>query len=739
MTDISSRTQELPPLADSRVGTNGDGYLLDQRDSADILPPLLRRPEPVDGPAPVARLRAPRAALLRNDKTALDLAAATVITAGAVEVGVLHAFASVDSHNGPLHGVNLLVPKPVANGTLYAVPPHRRYADIGVIPDLRNGRYSHLVQTAMDPARPATPIPAYTTLVALSEEDAPARPLAVLVLQLPNRAALAEAISESMRHTFSAPGDNDYTDSVLQQGIKEPLTLFVLRIEFADGSEPETVLMTGDGNSRLVSLWLARTGGDIDDAAAACVEAVLGTPDRDGVYRGVNHRRNRHSVEAMAARIRRGLGEELLTEEARREGHTIAVPAVVIVGAEEHDGSPLRDLVAAKDELLAGLHVHVTPWASGAQFDQGMQTVYRRAHDEGVLGEALYTVLTNAVGVESLHDLLGLPQHRLWAAALHQQAVLARPQNAAMRRLIRQEFGLGKADRERIGARLGVVALSAYRSQQGGLDRPLNTFANGGTITDHVWNVPWVLTTGADAMVVLDAVLRKALSGEPEAKAELTILGGTAAILSGLLTRDRGSKEGVQREDWKTPYRATPPRLLTSLASTAGGLRMLHSIARAHVAADATVLPKAFHTLMREIDGVAVSDGEPIVDKAGAQTTLLYEWDVFQSADPVLAEETIARNKANLGTNGGSSGGENIPEPVAQRRRIDRALNDAVKAARALARLTNTLGRDVFGPPETVTMLRDRIAIVDEVLVRYGPTATNLIDLGDDDDEDGDK
>lgn len=735
MIDISSTMQELPPPESSRGATNGDGHLLDRQDPADGLPPLLRRPEPVDGPAPVARLRAPRAALLKNDKTALDLAAATVITAGAVDVGVLHAFASVDSRNGPLHGVNLLVPKPVVNGTLYALPPHRRFSDIGMIPDLRNGRYSHLVQTAMDPARPATPIPAYRTLVAPSDEDASPRPLAILVLQLPNRAALAEAISESMRHTFSAPGDNDYTDSVLQQGIKEPVTLFVLRVEFEDGSEPETVLMTGDGNSRLVSLWLARTGGDIDGATDACVQAVLGMPDRDGVYRGVNHRRNRHSVETMAARIRRGLGEELLTEEARREGHTIAVPAIVIVGAEEQDGSPLRDLVAAKDELLAGLHVHVTPWASGAQFDQGMQTVYRRAHEEGVLGEAFHTVLTNEVGVESLHDLLGLPQHRLWAAALHQHAVLARPQSPAMRRLIRQEFGLAKADRERLGARLGVVALSAYRSQQGGLDRPLNTFANGGTITDHVWNVPWVLTTGTDAMVVLDVILQRALSNEPEAKAELTVLGGTAAILSGLLTRDRGSKEGVQREDWKTPYRATPPRLLTSLASTAGGLRMLHSIARAHVAADATVLPKAFHTLTREIDGVTVLDGQPIVDKAGAQTTLLYEWDLFQFADPILAEETIARNKTNLGANGGSSGAENIPEPVVQRRKIDRALTDAVKAARALARLANTLGRDVFGPPETVTVLRERISTVDEVLVRYGPIATNLIDLGDEDDQ----
>ncbi len=161
-----------------------------------------------------------------------------------------------------------------------------------------------------------------------------------------------------------------------------------------------------------------------------------------------------------------------LTEATRREGHTIAFPAVVVVGARADDGGPLTDLVAARDDLLANLHVHVTPWTSGAQYTQGMQRVYRHARAEELITPEEFQVLSGTVGPDTMHELLGVPAHRLWAAAVHQHAVLAGPDAYAMNLLIKQEFGMGKADRMRISERLAPMALSAYRSKDG-IEQPL--------------------------------------------------------------------------------------------------------------------------------------------------------------------------------------------------------------------------------------------------------------------------
>jgi hypothetical protein len=114
------------------------------------------------------------------------------------------------------------------------------------------------------------------------------------------------------------------------------------------------------------------------------------------------------------------------------------------------------------------------------------------------------------------------------------------------------------------------MALSAYRSKEG-IEQPLRAFGNGGTITDRVWKQPWELTEGDDVFEVLDDVLARALDGEEGAVAKLTVLIGTAAILDGFITRDRGSKEGTERDSYKAPFRATPVKLLTLLSKTSGG------------------------------------------------------------------------------------------------------------------------------------------------------------------------
>ncbi|MGW1194160.1 hypothetical protein [Streptomyces sp. NPDC002559] len=698
-------------------------------EQGDSLPPILRRPDSVPAPEPVTQLRSVRKGLLANPRAALDEEAASTITSGAVDPNVLGALTAV--HGDSDSAVNLLVPKPVVNGTLYVTAPHQRFTDLDVLPDFTNQRWLHQQRTAMDIVPPVTAATTYSTYRAVINDEL--RPLAILEVRMRDRAALAKAVTESMRQTIEAhKGANDYTDSVLQQGVKEPVMLFVVRVAYDDGTA-ETYLVAGDGNSRLVSMWLARTGGNIDAAATACVNTVIGPVGR-GSRKAADHRAARREVKLMADRVRQGLAEAVLTEETRREGHTLTLPAVVVVGGRAKDGGHLDDLVTARDDLLASIHIHVTPWADAAQHTQGMQRVYRRAAAANVVSAATSHVLSGDAGPAKMHELLGVPAHRLWSAAVHQHTVLAGTAES-MNNLIRSEFGRRKIDRQWLSERLATVALSAYRSQAG-LDHVLRAFGNGGNITDTVWKTSWTLTVGADPHAVLDEVLERAVKGEQSAIAELTVLGGTAAMLAGLITRDRGSKLGVERNDRTAPFRATPNRLLTMLSRTVGGLRMLHSIASAHVASDASVQPKVFHTRTHEVDGNLIQDGDPVTDRAGAQVTLVYEWDLVFAADRKLAEETIASTKQNTSqSGGGEADGTGEAEDVRLRRLLDTSITGAMKAAQGLKSLVSTQGRNVFGSAEGVDELTGRLEKITKILIRHAPEPTVTVSFDDEDDE----
>jgi hypothetical protein len=687
---------------------------LDGLDHDDGLPPLLRRPEAVADPQPVTRLRGARKALLRNPDVSLDEAAANVVTSGAVDPLRLQALVAAEPFG-------LLTAKPVVGGTLYATAPHTRYLDLDVLPDFINQRWAGQLRTAMDMVPSTFLSTVYETLT----DPTSGKPVAVFTVRMQDRKALAQAVAESMYHTFHAQkGENDYTQSVLQQGVKEPLTLFAMRVVYDEGSE-DTFLVTGDGNSRLMSMWLARTGGDIDAAISACIASVIGSLDYPGARSRTEQGQARRRTVELTARTRKNLAASTMTESTRREGHTIAFPAIVVVGARADDGGPLADLVAARDDLLANLHVRVTPWTRGAQYTQGMQRVYRHALREGRISTDVYRVLTGTVGAQEMHELLGVPAHRLWAAGVHQYVMLAASGAYAMIRLVKQEFGMARADRQRISERLAPMVLSAYRSQEG-IEQSLRAFGNGGTITDRVWKQTWNLTQGSEPSDVLDAVLGRALAGEAGAVAELIVLGGTAAILDGYITRDRGSKEGTDRGSGSAPFRATPVSLLDVLSKTAGGLRMLHSIARAHVAADPAVLPKQFHTHDGEVDGQLVRDGEPVLDKAGEQIIIDYEWDLVYAADPARALATIAKNSREPL--------ESEAEDVRQRRLLASGVISAFEAARALARMHKSRGPEVFGHVDTVDELREQLRQAEEILLRFGPSRSSFL-LDEDEEE----
>ncbi|MFD4175269.1 hypothetical protein, partial [Streptomyces anulatus] len=300
---------------------------LDGLDHDDGLPPLLRRPEAVADPQPVTRLRRARKALLANPDVSLDEAAANVVTSGVVDPLRLEALLAAAPSG-------LLTAKPVFGGTLYATAPHSRYLDLDVLPDIINQRWAGQLRTAMDVVPSTFLSTVYETLI----DPVSGKPVAVFTVRMQDRKALAQAVAESMYHTFHAQkGENDYTQSVLQQGVKEPLTLFVVRVGYGDGSE-DTFLVTGDGNSRLMSMWLARTGGDIDAAISACIASVIGSLDRPGARSRAEQGQARQRATELTMRTRKHLAASTMTEATRREGHTIAFPATVVGGGRPPPG-----------------------------------------------------------------------------------------------------------------------------------------------------------------------------------------------------------------------------------------------------------------------------------------------------------------------------------------------------------------------------------------------------------------
>ncbi|GAA2275691.1 hypothetical protein GCM10009853_032280 [Glycomyces scopariae] len=693
----------------------------DDEESEGTLPPLLRRPHPVPDPEPLPKLRAAKKALLSNPHVSLDEHAVNAVTAGAVHPLQLQLMATASP-------ANLLTEKPVAGGTLYQTAPHLRYLVLEVLPDFMNQRYAHKVPTAMDVEQHENLVSSYSTL----EDSTTGKKLAVFTVRIRDRKALARAVQETLRRTYEAQGrENVYTDSVLQQGVKEPLTLFVMRVLFDDGSE-DTFLVTSDGNSRLLSMWLARTGGDVDAAAAACVAAVIGPLERPGGRDSKARAAARRRAIELTQRVRKNLGTDEVTEETRREGHTVAFPATVVVGARDNKGNPLADLAMARDDLLANLHVRVTPWAPAAQNTQGMQRVYRHAINEGTIDADVHGVLSGALGPKEMHQRLGYPPHRLWSAALHQQVALTEPTGASIKALIKQEFGVGRARKEPISDRLAPTVLSAYRSLPL-IDMAVRAFGNGGTFTDAVWKRHWELTKGEDPKAVLDGILEKALGRDSSAVAELTVLGGTAAMLDSLITRDRGSKLGATRENRKAPFRATPVALLDLLSKTDGGLRMLHSIASAHVDDDGTERPRQFHTKDRYLEGILVYDGQPVLDRVGTQPILEWEWDLVYRADPQRADLSIAELRA-AELSGGQQD-ELEDEEVRQRRLLDQGVASAHRAAMALAKLSLKGHSEVFGSLESINDVRSTLDRIDEILLSYGPRKTADILVFDEDDE----
>ncbi|MFV2086808.1 hypothetical protein [Micromonospora sp. LOL_021] len=271
--------------------------------------------------------------------------------------------------------------------------------------------------------------------------------------------------------------------------MKEPLLLVPMRVIFRDFADDECYLVSIDGNSRLVSMWKGRTGGNVDQAASACIETVIGTPVGTS-WRRATQRQIRDALSARVDLINQGLLEDELTENTIRAGHTLTAPTVVVVGGKITDGTDLlTDMVAAREDLIATIHTDATPWDPAAQAEQGMARVLRRATNTGLMTPEKRRVIEGRCTVEEMHELLGLPKHRLWAVALTLQAIL-NPWYDGMRTLFREEFNSSNPTRLLVGKQVASTALSGYRSAKT-INVAVNAFSDGGPIAETVWEFRW--------------------------------------------------------------------------------------------------------------------------------------------------------------------------------------------------------------------------------------------------------
>lgn len=698
------------------------------QDLGDEFPALKHRPAPIPAPPEPRELVGVKKALKRNPDVNLSDEAAAVVTGGLVDPARFRML--VETHQSPTGVVaSLLNRKRVTGGVAHVTPQHDRFIDFGIIPDLEGARWSDATTSPLDEFdAPWLPAEIGT---ALSEEG---RAWAMLEIVVADHAELRNRIIEAFEQTVASPNaTNDYTDSILASGVKEPLQLMLLRVRFTDGSADEHYLVTSDGNSRLVSLWRARTGGSVLQAAQACVAAVVGEPSGKG-WNPVTPRTVRQRLAPATDTLRRGLTEPDPTEATIRLGQTLTAPAVVVVGASTPDGDPMADMEGVLRDMIASVHTESTPWRPAAQAVSGMAAVTRRALSAGLITIEQRRVIEGRCGVGEMHEKLGVPPHRLWAVAVTHAAIL-NPYWQGMKEIVREEFGLGaNPKRASISKAIAPAAVTAYR-RSGGLESALRAFAQTGVITDAVWNIHLSLTKGDEAVATLDAILETALTGtgtaQKQARAELSVLGGAAGILDGLITADRGSKESADgtRKPLTTPYRAAPNRMIAQLATTKGGLRTLHALAIRHVTDG---VAKQFHT-HNHPEG-AFSDGDPVLDSKGLHAFIEHEWDVAVAADPIRAAAAI-KEKAGTGNETGK-----IPEEQRMRATLAAAADSALKASQTLGKMAAAQGPTVFGPYESAAAIAKNLDTARKIIEKKGPDEPEEVlvdDLVEESDVDG--
>lgn len=207
------------------------------------------------------------------------------------------------------NGVSLLSEVPVPGGALYVM---EGYA------------WSRMLFPLYQPRIAALPL-AVPPPKLLDDRDENDEPLAQAQCEFSSPKELADLVRDTVEHTLGVP-KADYSDSIMQRGISDPLLVILVRVTFTDASPSRVIPVVVDGISRLSSAAKTRTG---KSAAASVADAMVADLMRDP-----NSLRRSIRDEVASYNATHPLG---LTDQVVRIGQTASVPIRLIVGARNGD------------------------------------------------------------------------------------------------------------------------------------------------------------------------------------------------------------------------------------------------------------------------------------------------------------------------------------------------------------------------------------------------------------------
>ncbi|MFZ3596906.1 hypothetical protein [Streptomyces sp. BH104] len=263
---------------------------------------ITRRPQPLPDVPETAALRKVSARMSKNPLTNLSEDARKA--AAAIQVEPERAALLVSSQS---NGVSLLSEVAVPGGSLY------------VIECLAWARMLFpLYQPRIAALSLAVPAPR------LLDDHGDDGPLAQARCEFDSPQQLANLVRETVSGTLNVP-KADYSDSIMQRGVSEPLLVILVQVTFADNSPGRVLPVVVDGISRLSSAAKTRTGKTIAGAADAVVEDLL--RDANSLRRAVRDEIGRYN-----SAYQRGLSDQVV-----RVGQAATVPVRLVVGARNDD------------------------------------------------------------------------------------------------------------------------------------------------------------------------------------------------------------------------------------------------------------------------------------------------------------------------------------------------------------------------------------------------------------------
>jgi hypothetical protein len=278
-----------------------------------------------------------------------------------------------------------------------------------------------------------------------------------LTMSVRDRAELVGALDLELGYLRD---HNDLFSSISEHGVREPLTLIPLMIEFGSRAH-DKLRSTGPGSTSHDSSLCLLAAVDGSSRVAAVYQAQELEPNEVVFHLGGNDRLLRQRVQRVLALLTQDV-QDLETEDLARL-RTLVLPAAIIVGFRPDPDSQM-DLSGAIDSRLGSLHIDPPKeWSTASRIDVQADTVLQLLIDKGRITESEGEWLAGRLTADEA-TALGFPRWPDVRAARLLQVVqkYKRTVGDALRSLVSRRVTVRMQDRIDVAAE---AALRPFRSQ----------------------------------------------------------------------------------------------------------------------------------------------------------------------------------------------------------------------------------------------------------------------------------